>query len=134
MKEGDALSILTKNITQDNIAKYAEASGDFNPIHLDESFAQTTPFNGTIAHGMLLLGFLSELMSNTFGHDWAESGKLRVRFRGAAHPGDTITITGKVSVIQEKDGTKTTQCALECRNQIGTILITGEGNTKSTTS
>ena len=129
MKKGDTLSILTKNITQDGIAKYAEASGDFNPIHLDESFAQTTPFKGTIAHGMLLLGFVSELMSDIFGNVWAESGKLRVRFREADRPGDTITVTGTISAVQENEGTITTRCALECRNQTGTVLITGEGST-----
>ena len=130
MKEGDSLAILTKNITRDSIARYADASGDFNPIHLDESFAQTTPFKGTIAHGMLLLGFLSELMSDAFGNAWAESGKLRVRFREAARPGDKIVITGTVSAVQEKEDSTTTRCALECRNQIGTVLITAEGTAR----
>lgn len=56
---GDSLPSVIKHITQREINLYAEASGDFNPIHIDESFAAQTPLGGTIAHGMLILAYVS---------------------------------------------------------------------------
>ncbi len=57
------------------------ASGDFNPIHVDESFAAQTPFGGTIAHGMLILAYVSEMMTLAFGQSWLSGGKLSVKFK-----------------------------------------------------
>ena len=54
---------VTRTLTQEMLNAYAEASGDFNPIHTDEAFAKTTPMGGTIAHGMLVLSFISEMMT-----------------------------------------------------------------------
>ncbi len=54
LSEGMNLLELKKIVTQENINLYAEASQDFNPIHIDEDFARKTPLGGTIAHGMLI--------------------------------------------------------------------------------
>jgi len=54
LSEGMSLPEIKRNITQENINLYAEASGDFNPIHVDENYARQTPLGVTIAHGMLL--------------------------------------------------------------------------------
>jgi acyl dehydratase len=73
-------------ITREQIAAYADASGDRNPIHLDDQFARSVGLPGVIAHGMLLMG----LMASTV----AASSKLRqiaVRFGGIVVPGDTVT-------------------------------------------
>jgi len=67
IQEGKALNPVVKYITQEKINLYAEASGDFNPIHIDESFAAKTPLGGTIAHGMLNLAYVSEMMTSAFG-------------------------------------------------------------------
>ena len=68
--EGTALPELVRRVTQPDINKYAEASGDYNPIHIDEQFAAATPLGGTIAHGMLVLAYRSEMLSATFGEPW----------------------------------------------------------------
>ncbi len=87
-------------ITPEQIAAYAEASGDRNPIHLDEEFARSVGLPGIIAHGMLLMG----LMASTVG----ESRKLRqisVRFGGIVVPGDTITFTvdgGELRAVNQR--------------------------------
>jgi acyl dehydratase len=75
---------LTKEVTQPQIDAYAAASGDHNPIHVDEAFARATPLGGTIAHGMLVLAFISEMMTAAFGRAWLDSGRLDVRFRAPA--------------------------------------------------
>ena len=53
IQQGDNLPSVVKHVTQRDINLYAEVSGDFNPIHVDEAFAAQTPLGGTIAHGML---------------------------------------------------------------------------------
>ena len=58
---------VVKEITQEMINEYADAIGDHNPIHVDPEFAKTTPFSGTIAHGMLVAASISELMAREFG-------------------------------------------------------------------
>ena len=89
---------------------YADASGDHNPIHIDEAFAKTTPMGGTIAHGMLVLSFISEMMTAAFGERWLASGSLDVRFRAPARPGDTVT--ARATAQEPKDGRL--RYAVEC--------------------
>jgi acyl dehydratase len=121
IQEGKALNSVVKHITQEKINLYAEASGDFNPIHLDESFAATTPLGGTIAHGMLNLAYVSEMMTSAFGRSW-----LRAKFKEPARPGDTLTINGKISCVEKKDDVSYANCIFECRNQKGETIVTGE--------
>ena len=120
--QNDPLPAVTRTITQDKINGYAEASSDHNPLHLDPAFAGTTQFGGTIAHGMLVLAYISEMMTVAFGEYWLTSSRLKIRFRGAARPGDTVTASGRVLRV---DG-ESTVCEVECCNQVGDVLISGE--------
>jgi 3-hydroxybutyryl-CoA dehydratase len=126
IQEGKALGPVVKHITQEKINLYAEASGDFNPIHVDESFAAKTPLGGTIAHGMLNLAYVSEMMTSAFGRSWVSGGKLRAKFKESARPGDTLTITGKVLCIDQKDDVSYANCSFEARNQKDETIVTGE--------
>jgi acyl dehydratase len=102
VRVGDALAPLSRQITQEHINAYAEASGDFNPIHVDESFARSVGLPGTIAHGLLEMGILAEAVSR-----WAGSASsliaLECRFSKPLLAGDTITCTGKVIAVDEAD-------------------------------
>jgi 3-hydroxybutyryl-CoA dehydratase len=109
-----------------NINLYAEASQDFNPIHIDEDFAKKTPLGGTIAHGMLILAYISQMMSTAFGRSWLAGGKLNVRFKTPARPGDTIAVSGTISSINQSEGQTLIHCDVLCRNQNGEPVITGE--------
>ena len=123
---GDELPALTKVLTQNKIHRYADASGDHNPLHVDPIFAAGTQFGGTIAHGMLVLAYISEMMTAEFGRSWAEGGGLKVRFRGAARPGDTVTASGRVVRTQGER----VVCEVECRSQRGEVLISGEASVR----
>jgi 3-hydroxybutyryl-CoA dehydratase len=125
---GDDLPAVTKELRQEKINRYASASGDHNPLHSDSTFAATTQFGGTIAHGMLVLAYISEMMTAAFGQSWAAGGGLKVRFRGAARPGDTVTVSGRVNTI---DGGRVV-CVVECRNDAGEVLISGEASVQVT--
>jgi len=130
IQEGKTLNPVVKHITQEKINLYAEASGDFNPIHIDESFAAKTPFGGTIAHGMLNLAYVSEMMTSAFGQNWLSGGKLRAKFKESARPGDTMTISGKIDCVEQKDDVSYANCSFECRNQKGEVIVAGEAIVK----
>ena len=107
--------VLTRMVTQERIAAYAEASGDLNPLHINAEFAAKTQFGGTIAHGMMLLGYMSDALFNAYGAAWAVSGRMRARFRAPARPGDVVTVS-----VEERgrhpreDGTIDVHCIVEC--------------------
>lgn len=122
LEAGAALAPVVREVTQEKIDRYAEAGGDRNPLHIDPSFAATTQFGGTIAHGMLVLAYLSEMMTAAFGERWLNSGRLKIRFRGPARPGDTVTAGGVVTSVERSR----VVCDVECRNQDGEILISGQ--------
>ena len=126
----DSLPSVVKHITQEDINLYAEASGDYNPIHVDEAFAAQTPLGGTIAHGMLILAYLSEMMTEVFGDRWLGGGKLSVRFKAAARPKDSITTKGKVDSIEQKESVSLVNCSVECCNQKGETVIVGGATVK----
>ena len=112
---------VTRTLTQEMLNTYAEASGDFNPIHIDEAFARTTPMGGTIAHGMLVLSFISEMMTGAFRTAWLSTGTLEVRFRAPARPGDTVT--ARATAQEPKNGRL--RYAVECISQTDEVLISG---------
>ena len=112
---------ITRPLTQAMIDAYADASGDHNPIHIDHDFARATPMGGTIAHGMLVLALISEMMTATFANAWLASGKLDVRFRAPARPGDTITARARLA---GEDGARQ-RFTVECLNQSDEVLIAG---------
>jgi len=125
MKVGDLLTPVTKRVTQEKIEKYAQASGDFNPLHLDEKFAQNTIFKGTIAHGLLSVAYISEMMTNWLGDNWLEGGELEVTFLLPVRPGDTVTAGGKVINCIKEGPLKKVVCEVYCMNQKGELVIKG---------
>ncbi len=119
---GTELAPVVKELTQEKINRYAQAGGDGNPLHTDPEFAARTQFGGTIAHGMLVLAYLSEMMTAAFGQAWLSGGRLKVRFKAPARPGDTVSAVGRV--VRTDGGL--TVCEVACRNQRGEVLVSGE--------
>jgi 3-hydroxybutyryl-CoA dehydratase len=131
LQAGTELPERHKRIAQENIKLYAEASRDFNPIHIDEGFARRTPAGGTIAHGMLILAYLSQAMTDFFGKHWLSGGKLSIRFKAPARPGDLIKICGKVSKVEKAADHYSVFCDVLCQNQRGEAVITGEARVRA---
>ena len=115
-----------KQVTQEEINLYAKASRDFNPIHIDEEFARNTPAGGTIAHGMLILAYVSQMLTAAFGKSWLTGGRFSVRFKTPARPGDGLTIQGKIEKIQNETEQTVMGCSILCANQKNETVITGE--------
>ena len=125
LTDSKPLPVLEKVITQKRITDYAHASGDHNPLHLDPEFASSTQFGGVIAHGMLTLAYISEMMTLAFGRSWLEGGRLKVRFKGAAYPGDTVRTWGNVVKDESDSESRLIECAIGLSNSRGQELITG---------
>ncbi|HEY91718.1 MAG TPA: MaoC family dehydratase [Dehalococcoidia bacterium] len=130
LQEGADLPGINKEIRQENINRYADASGDHNPIHINEDYARETPLGGTVAHGMLMLAYISQMMTGAFGRNWLESGSLDVRFRAPARPGDTISVSGKITALDKAAEQDRVSCSVLCQNQNGESVITGIAEVK----
>ncbi len=126
MRFGEALPSVVRSVKQDKISLYAEAGGDHNPLHLDDEFASGTHFGRIVAHGMLVLAYVSDMMALAFGRGWLESGRLNVHFRAPVFPGDTVSTFGEVVDVSESDGALLVKCAVGCRRQGGEEVINGE--------
>ena len=82
--------------TREQIAAYADASGDRNPIHLDDAFARSVGLPGLIAHGMLQMGIAATVAAEAAGGP-ANLRRMSVRFAGMVVPGDEVTFTAQAS-------------------------------------
>lgn len=90
---GDSVRF-SKSITQEDIERFATASGDTNPIHLDDKWAEGTRFNGRIAHGVLVAGLISAALARLPGSVVYLSQDLE--FRAPVRIGDHITATAEI--------------------------------------
>ena len=115
-------------ITQEQLRRYADASGDYNPIHLDEQAAQKVGLEGVIAHGMLSMAFLGQFVNQQIaGIPGARLEHLKVRFHNMVRLGDTLTCQGKVQTRTTHEDLSQS-IAIECwaQNQKGDKVTTGE--------
>lgn len=121
------LPVVSRVITQERLTAYAAASGDDNPLHLDAGFAAGTRFGGIIAHGMLTLAFISEMLTAAWGEGWLTGGSLRARFKGAAYLGDQVETWGRAA----QSGGQLISYAVGVSNRAtGEPLITGTATVK----
>ncbi len=113
-----------RTVTDELIRAFAEVSGDYNPIHLDEEFAKNTRFGKRIAHGMLSGAFISAVLGNEFKDMKIIYLSQTMRFTAPVFIGDTVTTTATITNIREDKNIVT--CETVCTNQNGETLVTGE--------
>lgn len=129
MAVGEDLSPLVKPpITQEQLRRYAEASGDFNPIHLDPAAAHQVGLDSVIAHGMLSMAFLGQfIQSHLSDAPLAHLGQLKVRFVNMVRLGDTLTCHGRINArTTEEDEREAITIQCWAQNQKGDKVTTGE--------
>jgi acyl dehydratase len=83
--------------------RYAGASGDFNPIHIDPEFAKQMGLPGNILHGLYTMSQVARANVQAAGGDPRKLKRLSVQFRGMGFPEQEISVTGEVK--EERDGT-----------------------------
>jgi 3-hydroxybutyryl-CoA dehydratase len=122
LKVGDSAQI-SKTITETDINDFARVTGDFNPVHLDQAYAEKTIFKGRIAHGLLSVGLLSNILGNILpGHGTIYLSQ-EVKFLAPVRIGDTITAKVEVmELIPEKNRVK---FSTTCMNQDAKIVVEG---------
>jgi acyl dehydratase len=132
---GDTMPTYTSTpITRTHLVRYAGASGDFNPLHHDESFIKMIGMDNVIAHGMLIMGIAGEAIT-----DWIDKRNLRkfnARFMSMTEPADlndmentknraTITISGKIVEKYEEKGEKRIKCDIVAKDALGSRKLAG---------
>ena len=102
LKTGQSASF-AKTITDADIVLFAGVSGDTNPVHLDQTFAEKTPFKTRIAHGMLSAGFISTVFGTKLPGPGSIYMSQSLRFKAPVKIGDTVVATCTVTeIIAEK--------------------------------
>jgi acyl dehydratase len=104
MRPGDEIAEL--KVTPDAYAtvRYAGASGDFNPIHIDDDFAKDVGLPGRIMHGLWTMAQVARALTDAGGGPHSLE-RLNVTFRGMALPEREITVTGKVTAVEGNTAT-----------------------------
>lgn len=121
-QHGEPLLSVSQQIDKDQTYRYKEASGDFNPIHVDENFAKMAGLPGIIVHGLCTMAFTSKVMIDRLcGGDPLRLRRLRVRFTRPVFPGDAITT--RVWPAGEREGRKVYD--FETFNPAGQAVIKG---------
>lgn len=94
----------TREVTDGLIRAFADASGDDNPLHLDDDYAKTTMFKGRIAHGMLSASFLSTVFGTIFPGPGGIYLGQNLKFVAPVRIGDVVTARAEVTEIDRDKG------------------------------
>jgi 3-hydroxybutyryl-CoA dehydratase len=115
----------TKTVTADDIQKFAEVSGDTNPLHRDAAYAKKTRFGECIAHGMLSAGFISAVLGTKLAPNACVIYlNQTLRFLRPVKMGDTVTALAEVKSLDAEKRTLTLET--NCYNQNGDPVVKGE--------
>ena len=121
---GDQIPDMVKeNISRTQLALFAGASGDHNPIHLDDEEAKSGGLPGVIVHGMLTMAFLGQALTG-----WVPVSRVRswnARFVAMAFPGDTINSKGVIVEKVSEDGEDRVKLDISAENQKGEKILVG---------
>jgi 3-hydroxybutyryl-CoA dehydratase len=115
-------------ITEADIVRFADISGDHNPVHLDAEYAARSPFGERIAHGFLTGAYISAVL----GMELPGPGSIylgqTLKFLAPVYIGDTITVNVEVIAVREEKRVITLRT--DCTNQKGVVVLTGEATIK----
>lgn len=121
---GDDIPKLVKSpVSHLQLVRYAGASGDFNPLHTDPKIGELIGLGGIITHGMLIMGFVGQMLSDYVGPTALR--KFGVRFKGMTRINDVIACTGTISEKYEVDGEARIAGKVQAVDQDGDVKVTG---------
>lgn len=124
VKEGDELpSFTVENLTRGDFVKYAGASGDFTPLHYDQTFVESAGIPTVFAMGMLNAGILSRLVADYAGIE--NLRKYKVRFATRVWPNDSVICKGKITKKTAENGEDVVEGEVQALNQKGEVAIQG---------
>jgi acyl dehydratase len=100
VKVGEEIPPLSKVVRREDIKAYADASGDQNPLHQDDAFAQSVGFPGIIAHGMFSMAHLARALTDWLGDPGALK-RMKVQFRAVVFMDETMVARGRIEALDE---------------------------------
>lgn len=112
----------SKTITEHDVFGFADASGDFNPLHIDEEYARRSVFGQRIAHGILTAGIISTVLGGEIPGLGTIFVELHIRFLKPVFLGDTVTAT---ATVMEIINPKRVRLLVACSNQHGQDVAVG---------
>jgi len=127
LKIGDRAAF-SKTISESDVYLFAGITGDFNPAHINEAYAEKTLFKTRVAHGMLSAGFISAILGTHLPGPGTIYLKQSLRFKTPVLIGDTITASVEIVEIKEKKNMILLKTV--CENQDGKIVLDGEALVK----
>ena len=112
-----------RSVTPADLAGFAEVSGDHNPLHMDDAYAESSPFRGRVAHGMLLGAWISALLGEKLPGPGAIYVSQSLTFRRPVRIGDEVLTRAEVTEVDLKAGhvRLTTRCSVK-----GKTVLEGE--------
>jgi|GEM_PF-503905 3-hydroxybutyryl-CoA dehydratase len=114
----------TTTITDQMVREFARATGDANPVHLDDAYAATTLFKRRIAHGMLVAGLISRALGMSFPGAGTIYLRQQLEFIRPVFIGDVITV--QLEVVEKIDEKKAIRVTTTCSNHSGKSVLAGE--------
>ena len=111
--------LVVENLTRTNFVRYAGASGDFNPMHHDDTIAAQVGNPSVFGHGMLTAGLMARVVKDWLGPEALR--RIQVRFAKQVWPGETLTFTATVTAVHDD----TVDLDLEAANAEGEVKLTG---------
>jgi acyl dehydratase len=125
VNEGDEINDWPplENVSRTHFVRYAGASGDFNPMHHDDTVATKVGYPSVFGHGMFTAGVLSHYVTDWVGLE--NLRKFRVRFTGQVYPGDTLTFGAKVTRKYKENDENRVDADLSVANQEGKVILSG---------
>jgi acyl dehydratase len=121
----EAPPLVVEDLSRTHFVRYAGASGDFNPMHHDDTIATSVGNPSVFGHGMLTAGLMARVLKDWFGADALR--RYQVRFSKQVWPGETLTCTAKVTGLRDADESGVGLVDVECQvlNQDGEAKLTG---------
>ena len=111
-------------LKSEHVRRFAAASGDHNPLHLDEEFAKGTRFGKRIAHGMLSASLISAVLANDLPGQGSIYLGQSLQFVAPVFPGDTVT--ARVTVTSIREDKPIIKLETVCTNQRDEVVVRGE--------
>jgi acyl dehydratase len=111
--------LVVENLTRTNFVRYAGASGDFNPMHHDDTIAAQVGNPSVFGHGMLTAGLMARVVKDWLGPEALR--RIQVRFAKQVWPGETLTFTATVTAVHDD----TVDLDLQAANADGEVKLTG---------
>ena len=114
----------SKTISESDVYLFAGITGDFNPAHVNQPYAEKTFFKARIAHGILVAGLLSAVMANQLPGPGCVYIHQRLDFKAPVYIGDTVT--AQVEILAIHHDTNRVELQTTCINQKGDMVVDGQ--------